>query len=99
MDRDDARGEEQRGITPPHGDPLMPPARGRAERKAAPVAANEREQGIENVPSSGSEEPERMGFSDPLPVRSHSLDPSVLETEESREQAPPSPDWLEPGRA
>lgn len=47
-----------------------------------------------DVPSTGAEEPERASFSDPLPMRSHALDPAVAETEESREQAPPSPRWL-----
>lgn len=50
------------------------------------------------VPSTGAEEPGRASYADPLPGRSHALDPSVSDTEESREQAPPTPGWLLDGR-
>lgn len=53
----------------------------------------------DDVPSTGTDEAERASFSDPLPVRSHALDPSVPDTQESREQAPPSPAWLEGARS
>ena len=47
-----------------------------------------------SIPSTGSDEPTRASYADPLPVRAHALDPSVVDTQESREQAPPSPGWL-----
>ena len=53
---------------------------------------------VPGVPSSAADEPERASFSDPLPARAHALDPGVSESEESKEQAPPSPEWLKEGR-
>ena len=49
------------------------------------------------VPSGSADQPERPSFADPLPARSHALDPSVPDSEESKEQAPPSPEWLREG--
>lgn len=66
------------------------------ERSETP-AANAEEgnpEAASSVPSTGADEPERASFNDPLPLRSHSLDPSVPDGQESREQAPPSPEWL-----
>jgi hypothetical protein len=84
MKHKDLRSQPE-ATTPPHGD-LMADAALRAQRGT----------GKEEGPSStGSDEPEKAPYSDPLPARSHSLDPSVSSEEESREQAPPSPSWLE----
>jgi hypothetical protein len=71
MKHKDLRSQPE-ATTPPHGD-LMADAALRAQRGT----------GKEEGPSStGSDEPEKAPYSDPLPARSHSLDP-------------PSPSWLE----
>lgn len=46
-----------------------------------------------NVPSTGADGSGRLPYSDPLPDRAHALDPSVDETQESREKAPSTRDW------
>jgi hypothetical protein len=82
--------------TPPHGDPLGDRNRSSLKNATRGSSALQKE---DAVPSTATDEPERASFADALPGRSHSLDPSVPEGQESREQAPPSPDWLEPPSA
>ena len=82
MHRDDEHLTDET-ITSPAGDPG--------------ATAESEDTGASSVPSGSTDEPERASFSDPLPARSHALDPSVADSQESREQAPPSPEWLKEG--
>lgn len=96
MRRDSQASEsDSQGHTPPHGDPLSD-ERLRAEG-TMPEDIGKAASGS-GVPSTGADEPERASFTDPLPARSHALDPSVPDSQESREQAPRSPDWLDAPR-